>query len=70
MVKYTFYFTISTIILSIIGDMALMAFGMFTLGLLLSGAVYYLFLRARVRSQIPTVRGIDNPLHGTVNLQS
>ena len=49
--------------------MALMAFGMFSLGLLISGAIYFLFLRARVRSQIPTMRGIDNPLHGTTNLQ-
>ena len=50
------------------GAMALLAFGMIGLGLVLSGVIYYFFLRAKVRSQIPTVRGFDNPLHGSVNL--
>ena len=50
------------------GDMALLAFGMIALGLGISGALYYFVLRPKVRSQIPTMRGFDNPLHGSVNL--
>ena len=49
--------------------MALLAFGMIALGLLISGLVYYFFLRSRVRSLLPAnVRGFDNPMHGTSNL--
>ena len=58
----------SQMVMMFSGDMALLAFGMIGLGLLLSGAIYYFFLRAKVRSQMPTVRGFDNPLHGSVNL--
>jgi hypothetical protein len=48
--------------------MAGLAFGMIALGLVLSGGVYFFVLRPRVRSQLPTVRGFDNPLHGSANL--
>ena len=51
------------------GDMALLAFGMIGLGLLLSVVTYYVFMRSKVRSLLPTnIRGFANPLSGTSNL--
>jgi len=50
------------------GDMALLSFGMIAMGVALSGLLYFFVLRARVRSQMPTMRGFDNPLHGSVDL--
>ena len=54
----------------LIGDMALLAFGMIGMGLALSGLLYFFVLRVKVRSQMPTMRGFDNPLHGSVDLAS
>ena len=50
--------------------MALLAFGMIGMGLALSGLLYFFVLRVKVRSQMPTMRGFDNPLHGSVDLAS
>ena len=50
------------------GAMAGLAFGMIALGLVMGGVVYFFVLRSKARSQFPTVRGFDNPLHGSVNL--
>ena len=50
------------------GDMTLLAFGMIAMGLVLSGLLYFIILRPKIRSQIPTMRGFDNPLHGSSNL--
>jgi len=48
--------------------MAGLAFGMIAMGLVLSGCLYFFILRPKIRSQIPTIRGFDNPLHGSTNL--
>ena len=48
--------------------MALLAFGMIAMGVALSGVLYFFVLRAKVRSQMPTMRGFDNPLHGSIDL--
>ena len=50
------------------GDMALLAFGMIAMGAVLSGLLYFFVLRNRVRSQMPTMRGFDNPLSQSVDL--
>ena len=48
--------------------MALLAFGMIAMGAVLSGLLYFFVLRNRVRSQMPTMRGFDNPLSQSVDL--
>jgi len=56
------------VILILAGAMAGLAFGMIAMGLVLSGCLYFFILRPKIRSQIPTIRGFDNPLHGSTNL--
>jgi len=48
--------------------MALLAFGMIAMGVVLSFLLYFFVLRARVRSNMPTMRGFDNPLTGLFNI--
>ena len=52
-----------------LGDMALLAFGMIAMGAILSGTLYFFVLRNKVRSQMPTLRGFDNPLSQSVDLR-
>ncbi|XP_023345136.1 uncharacterized protein LOC111714296 [Eurytemora carolleeae] len=50
------------------GAMAGLAFGMIFLGMAVSGGVYFVLFRNNVRSGLPVMRGIDNPLAGLANL--
>jgi len=50
------------------GDMALLAFGMIAMGVVMSGLLYFFVLRSGARANLPTMRGFDNPLTGLFNI--